>query len=192
MCIVWTAQILIPLLAVIIHAIRAWPTHTSLSPVEQVGQEPGLEDIVSGMMSATFNLGYDATPAVHCARHHERQSFSNCAAAAYADIQICCRCGGGPVLGGVLGDHIGFAWTAAAFGTIMVVQAAAVTMLSIVRPQSLNAAQPADTGVDKDPLLRRQIGRRMSESHDAVRGCRGGLAAPSVDLTQTLRSDSSL
>jgi hypothetical protein len=98
------------------------------------------------------------------------------------------------VLGGVLGDHIGFAWTAAVFGAIMVVQAAAVTTLSMVRPQSLDMAQPdTDTDADdKDPLLRRQIGRRMSESHDAVRGCRGGLAAPSVDLTQTLRSDSSL
>ena len=102
-----------------------------------------------------------------------------------------CRCGGGPVLGGVLGDHIGFAWTAAVFGAIMVVQAAAVTTLSIVRPKSLDTAQ-SGAGADKDPLLRRQIGRRMSESHDAVRGCRGGLAAPSVDLTQTLRSDSSL
>lgn len=95
------------------------------------------------------------------------------------------------MLGGVLGDHIGFAWTAAVFGAIMVVQAAAVTALSVVRPKLLDTAQ-SDIDADKDPLLRRQIGRRMSESHDAVRGCRGGLAAPSVDLTQTLRSDSSL
>lgn len=96
------------------------------------------------------------------------------------------------MLGGILGDHIGFAWTAAAFGVIMVVQAAAVTMLSVVRPHTLAAAQ-SDSSGDKDPLLRRQIGRRLSESHDVVRGCRGGLAAPSVDLTQTsLNSDGSI
>lgn len=98
------------------------------------------------------------------------------------------RCGGGPVLGGILGDSIGFAWTAAVFGTIMVAQAAVVTTLSVVRPQTLSKAE--EGGGDKDALLQRPLGRRLSESHDAVRGYRGGLAAPSADLTRLVRSSS--
>jgi DHA1 family multidrug resistance protein-like MFS transporter len=95
-------------------------------------------------------------------------------------------CGAGPVVGGALRDVVGFAWTASFFGAIIVAQAVVVTILSTVRH---DAAHVSCRGSESDG--QRRYGRRMSESHDAVRGYRGGLAAPSADLT-SYRSDEDL
>ncbi len=97
------------------------------------------------------------------------------------------RCGAGPVLGGALKDMVGFAWTATFFGAAIVTQAVVVTVLSTATHGSADATDPSAAG-EKEAMHRRLLGRRMSESHDAVRGFRGGLAAPSADLTSR-RSD---
>ena len=83
------------------------------------------------------------------------------------------------MLGGFAADVVGFAWTAAFFGLIIFVQAAVVTGLFVFGRFTLDE-KPSASAVG------RMNYRPLDESHDTVRGYRGGLAAPSADLTHTL------
>ena len=96
----------------------------------------------------------------------------------------CCRCGGGPLLGGILTDAIGFAWTATIFGAVIAAQAIAVAFLVISMRRRTSGGGDELQESESDALLsERPTGRRLSFSHDAPRAMRGGLAAPSWDVT---------